>query len=527
MPGWSGANQIPLTVSGATGSTISVNFTPLGNNMSCQLVYRATDGSVVYSQPVASGTCSLRLDKAVKNNVVVAVICNTDFIYNGESSRTTKYDYRLALGTGVSGTASINSQWFKTTPVPAGINAIGGNGEVALSWISTTGATSYTVKRATTSGGPYTNITTSSSTSYINTGLTNGTVYYYVVSATGSNGTSVDSNEVSAMPFTPAIIPANSGFEVPATSTYVYNPSGGSWTFTANGSAGGSGISTNGSTFTSGNYAAPQGTQAAMLQKSATIAQAVSGFTPGTTYTIKFLAAQRQNKSGGQAGETFELRLDDAALASFEPYQSRKTYAEFAATFTATSDTHTLSFVGTNTHTGDNTVFIDRVLILSPVPAITAIFNQTVAYGGSTGALAFTLTDADTPAASLTIDAASSNTAVVPLASIAVSGTGASRAVNVTPAAGGTSTITLTVSDGTYIATSAFTVTALDAGETWRRLYFGTTLNSGTAADRRILTTTDFAQHHGVFPRPESARHERAVNPPGVRSGGGQPLADL
>jgi hypothetical protein len=85
LPGWSGANQIPLTVSGATGSTISVNFTPLGNNMSCQLVYRATDGSAVYSQPVASGTCSLRLDKAVKNNVVVAVICNTDFIYNGES----------------------------------------------------------------------------------------------------------------------------------------------------------------------------------------------------------------------------------------------------------------------------------------------------------------------------------------------------------------------------------------------------------------------------------------------------------
>ena len=42
LPGWSGANQIPLTVSG-TG-TVSVDFRPIGLNMTCQLVYRATDG---------------------------------------------------------------------------------------------------------------------------------------------------------------------------------------------------------------------------------------------------------------------------------------------------------------------------------------------------------------------------------------------------------------------------------------------------------------------------------------------------
>jgi hypothetical protein len=118
LPGWSGANQIPLTVASSTG-TVTVNFTPLGTNMNCQLVYRATDNSVIYSKPVASGTCSLTppSGKAIKNNVVVAVICNTDYIYNGESSRTNKFDYRLKItGTGtsgVSGAANIATKWWQ------------------------------------------------------------------------------------------------------------------------------------------------------------------------------------------------------------------------------------------------------------------------------------------------------------------------------------------------------------------------------------------------------------------------------
>jgi hypothetical protein len=118
LPGWSGANQIPLTTANSTGE-VTVNFTPLGTNMSCQLVYRATDNSVVYSKPVSSGACSLTppAGKAIKNNVVVAVICNTDYRYNGESSRTNKFDYRLQITgagtTGVSAPASIAAKWFQ------------------------------------------------------------------------------------------------------------------------------------------------------------------------------------------------------------------------------------------------------------------------------------------------------------------------------------------------------------------------------------------------------------------------------
>jgi hypothetical protein len=118
LPGWSGANQIPLTTSTSTGN-MTVNFTPLGTNMSCQLVYRATDNSVIYSKPVSSGACSLTppAGKTIKNNVVIAVICNTDFLYTGEYSRTNKFDYRLKItgsGTaGVSGAASIATKWYQ------------------------------------------------------------------------------------------------------------------------------------------------------------------------------------------------------------------------------------------------------------------------------------------------------------------------------------------------------------------------------------------------------------------------------
>jgi hypothetical protein len=112
LPGWSGANQIPLKVS---GSSVTVNFQPIGANMTCQICYRATDGTAVYSQIVSSGNCTLNLTKAPANNVVIAVICNTDYIYNGESTRTAHYDYRLQIGTGVSSIADINTKWYATT----------------------------------------------------------------------------------------------------------------------------------------------------------------------------------------------------------------------------------------------------------------------------------------------------------------------------------------------------------------------------------------------------------------------------
>jgi len=108
LPGWSGANQIPLTVS-SSATSATVTFNPTGANMSCQLVYQDTSGNIRYGTPVSSGACSIPLSN-VKNNVVVAVIANTNYTYDGG---TTKYGYTLTLGSGVTGKADIYAQWYK------------------------------------------------------------------------------------------------------------------------------------------------------------------------------------------------------------------------------------------------------------------------------------------------------------------------------------------------------------------------------------------------------------------------------
>lgn len=83
---------------------------------------------------------------------------------------------------------------------PSKPNAVAGDAVVNLSWNNVSGADSYTVKRATTSGGPYTTLGTTAQASYIDSNVVNDTTYYYVVSASNSVGESPDSPEASAQP---------------------------------------------------------------------------------------------------------------------------------------------------------------------------------------------------------------------------------------------------------------------------------------------------------------------------------------
>jgi aryl-phospho-beta-D-glucosidase BglC (GH1 family) len=82
----------------------------------------------------------------------------------------------------------------------AGVQAAPGNMETSLNWVAAETATSYNVKRAVNSGGPYTTIASCTALSYVDTGLANGTTYYYVVSAVNGNGESANSSVVTATP---------------------------------------------------------------------------------------------------------------------------------------------------------------------------------------------------------------------------------------------------------------------------------------------------------------------------------------
>ncbi|WP_239470665.1 endo-1,4-beta-xylanase [Archangium violaceum] len=83
---------------------------------------------------------------------------------------------------------------------PTGLTATAGNGRVDLSWSTSTNASSYKVKRSTTSGGPYTPLAAVSGTSYSDTSVTNGTTYHYAISAVNAAGESGNSAQLSATP---------------------------------------------------------------------------------------------------------------------------------------------------------------------------------------------------------------------------------------------------------------------------------------------------------------------------------------
>jgi uncharacterized protein YccT (UPF0319 family) len=87
-----------------------------------------------------------------------------------------------------------------TPGVPSGLSAVGGSGQVTLSWNSVSTATSYNLYYATTTGVTKTSGTkiTSASSPYIQAGLTAGTTYFYVVTAVNSAGESAASTQVSA-----------------------------------------------------------------------------------------------------------------------------------------------------------------------------------------------------------------------------------------------------------------------------------------------------------------------------------------
>ncbi len=129
-------------------------------------------------------------------------------------------------------------------------------------------------------------------------------------------------------------------------------------------------------------------------------------------------------------------------------------------------------------------------------PSITGPSGQLINEDANTGALAVTVGDTETAAASLVLTGTSNNTTLVPnnVANIAFGGSGTNRTVTITPAANqnGSATITLRVTDGGGLFTeTSFVVTVNAVDDNPVAVADSATVNEDSSANTITVLTND------------------------------------
>jgi autotransporter-associated beta strand protein len=193
-----GTGQSAPSVAVNAMPTLSIPPTPTG------LAASVISNQVTVSWSIVPSASSYIVQRATSSSGPFTTVDDpeplTSFVDAGLNYNTTYY-YRVAAAS--LGGISTNSPVIgitTTPPPPAPITAIPGNTQVFVDWGDSLGATNYVLMRSTANGGPYTTILSTTNTSYIDTGLINGTTYYYVAYATGTNGTSPLSAQTAGTP---------------------------------------------------------------------------------------------------------------------------------------------------------------------------------------------------------------------------------------------------------------------------------------------------------------------------------------
>jgi subtilase family serine protease len=218
-----------VSYSAATTSAVSVYDSvpysnPNGFSGSISGWLRATGTSCGAPQWAAlialadQGRAQLGLSQLGASSILPTLYANPrDFhdVLTGTSLGTTRFTaapgYDLVTGLGTPQAPLVVSSLIGATPAaapaaPNGLVAVPGDGNIALQWNATTGASSWNVYRST-DGATYTPYVSVSQTGFADTGLSDGTSYYYEVTAANSIGESAPSTVVSAIPQVPPAAP--------------------------------------------------------------------------------------------------------------------------------------------------------------------------------------------------------------------------------------------------------------------------------------------------------------------------------
>jgi Malectin domain/Pectate lyase superfamily protein/F5/8 type C domain/Abnormal spindle-like microcephaly-assoc'd, ASPM-SPD-2-Hydin/Fibronectin type III domain len=286
------------------------------------------------------------------SNQVTTGLTTTVYSDTGLAASTTYYYIVQAencAGSASSNQASGTTLTNTTAPTtPAGLTATAGNTTVALSWTASTGTApiTYSVFRGTSSGGESaTAIATGLTTpSYNNTGLTNGTTYYYEVSATNSVGTSAKSTQANATPeaVSNTLLQINAGGG--ATGTFVADE------FFNNGNE----YSTTNAVSTAGVVnAAPEAVYQSVRWAPA-FTYIIPGLAAGSSYTVRLHFAELSWTADGQ--REFNVAINGTqVLTNFDVFATAGgQYIAVVKQFTATADSLGQITISFNKGAADN-----------------------------------------------------------------------------------------------------------------------------------------------------------------------------
>ncbi|HEU5070962.1 MAG TPA: LamG-like jellyroll fold domain-containing protein [Verrucomicrobiae bacterium] len=191
------AIRFAITTSGGAGEQIIDGASELPTGVWKHVaVTIGGNGGVLYVDGVPVGTNSAM-------TLVPSFLGTTTQNYIGKSQYNDPYlngqvdDFRIYNG---ALSAADVATFVTPLAAPTGLAAMPGDGQIVLSWNGVTSASSYSLLRSLTNGGPYTQITNVTATTFTDTALANGVMYYYVVRAANVVGESPSSIQVSARP---------------------------------------------------------------------------------------------------------------------------------------------------------------------------------------------------------------------------------------------------------------------------------------------------------------------------------------
>jgi len=222
---------------GASGVDLSLpknSITPIyaqsrdvvGNKSTCQLMINfrhsdvaptgftanpKPDGSIDLSwlpDMVASPTAVYRIKRSLTSGGPYTLIqssVNGNSFNDGVVSANTTYYYLVSAANNTGHSLDSIEISAMSSPVgsitPTSLILTPESGQIVLSWTGFGANVKYRVYRSLQSGGPYQALAKDTvSTSFVDTTVTNGVVYYYVVTGINNSGESFQSDEASAVP---------------------------------------------------------------------------------------------------------------------------------------------------------------------------------------------------------------------------------------------------------------------------------------------------------------------------------------